>query len=278
MKFLSLFVLLAVFALVSFADEAPAAEASSDVITLTTADFDEKTKEGLWIIEFYAPWCGHCKKLAPTWEELATKSKSSFNVAKVDCTVEKDVCSKFGVRGYPTVKVFNQGTPTDFKGARTLDAFTTFVEDIKNGKVAEAPATPPPEKKAEEKPAEKKATPPAAEEGPTDVVILDDGNFADKIAEGTWLVKFYAPWCGHCKKLAPTWDELATKSKSKFHVGKIDCTIHKDTCTKFAIRGYPTIKYFHNGTPTDYAGGRTIDEFTKFVEQQTPQPVKKEEL
>jgi thiol-disulfide isomerase/thioredoxin len=58
----------------------------------------------------YAPWCGHCKRLAPTWAELATKAQSenlSFKVGKVDCTTadNKDLCTKFGVRGYPTVKL-----------------------------------------------------------------------------------------------------------------------------------------------------------------------------
>lgn len=54
----------------------------------------------------YAPWCGHCKKLVPTWEELATSSKGKFKVAKVDCTVEKATGTRFGIRGFPTVKLY----------------------------------------------------------------------------------------------------------------------------------------------------------------------------
>ena len=60
----------------------------------------------LTLRDSYAPWCGHCKKLVPTWEELATASKDKFKVAKVDCTVEKVSGTRFSVRGFPTVKLY----------------------------------------------------------------------------------------------------------------------------------------------------------------------------
>jgi len=60
-------------------------------------------------IKFYAPWCGHCKSLAPIWDELADKyaDSSSVVVGSVDCTTEenKDLCGEYGVQGYPTLKV-----------------------------------------------------------------------------------------------------------------------------------------------------------------------------
>jgi thioredoxin-like negative regulator of GroEL len=73
------------FALCVLAEEAAPI---SDVVDLTAATFDQ-AKTGDWLVKFYAPWCGHCKNLAPTWEELATKSKGKFNVAKIDCTIHK---------------------------------------------------------------------------------------------------------------------------------------------------------------------------------------------
>jgi thioredoxin-like negative regulator of GroEL len=77
----------------------------SNVVVLTAANFEEKTKTGKWLVEFYSPRCGHCKRLEPVWEELATKAKQSFLVGKVDCTVNQAICSKFQVRGYPTIKL-----------------------------------------------------------------------------------------------------------------------------------------------------------------------------
>ena len=64
---------------------------------------------GPWLVKFYAPWCGHCKAIAPVWEELATELKGQVNVAKVDCTKHSGVAEQFGVSGYPTLIYFNLG-------------------------------------------------------------------------------------------------------------------------------------------------------------------------
>ena len=61
-----------------------------------------------WFIKFYAPWCGHCKQLAPIWEQFHRKNSDKVNVGKVDCTDEnaKSLCAKVGVRGFPTLFYF----------------------------------------------------------------------------------------------------------------------------------------------------------------------------
>jgi protein disulfide-isomerase-like protein len=69
----------------------------------------------LHFIKFYAPWCGHCKRLAPIWSMLAQDFKGSkqVGVASVDCTQHGDLCNTQGVRGYPTLKVFHKGKAVD---------------------------------------------------------------------------------------------------------------------------------------------------------------------
>ena len=76
---------------------------------LSDANFDSTLAQGNTFVKFYAPWCGHCKRLAPTWTALAEEypeGNGKVNVVKVDCTVQKDLCSKHGVRGYPTIALF----------------------------------------------------------------------------------------------------------------------------------------------------------------------------
>jgi protein disulfide-isomerase-like protein len=101
------------------AAEGDTLDINSEPPHLTVETFDElvidretNTLKGdkPWMIKFYAPWCGHCKRMAPVWTELFQKNKEEFNVAKVDCTQDeaKGLCSQFKVKGYPSVKLFNK--------------------------------------------------------------------------------------------------------------------------------------------------------------------------
>lgn len=85
-----------------------AAAAASSVHDLKKDTFNDFiSKNELVLAEFYAPWCGHCKALAPEYEEAAmTLKEKNIPLVKVDCTEEADLCKDYGVEGYPTVKVF----------------------------------------------------------------------------------------------------------------------------------------------------------------------------
>jgi protein disulfide-isomerase A1 len=103
----------------------PAADAASDVHTLTTETFKDFVKEhDLVLAEFYAPWCGHCKALAPKYEEAATELKDkNIALVKVDCTEEEELCRDYEVDGYPTLKVFRGvEDPKPYGGARQTES------------------------------------------------------------------------------------------------------------------------------------------------------------
>lgn len=73
------------------------------VYDLNPDNFDVLTSEGEWMLEFYAPWCGHCKKLAPIWEQSAEQLRGQVNFGKIDAAQFRSIGSRFGVNGYPTI-------------------------------------------------------------------------------------------------------------------------------------------------------------------------------
>ncbi|PWY98840.1 protein disulfide isomerase [Testicularia cyperi] len=87
------------------------------------------TNQSLMLIEFYAPWCGHCKALKPEYAKASTELLSEgIKLAKVDCTEENELCSDHGVEGFPTLKVFRQGTPSDYNGNRKADGIVAYMK------------------------------------------------------------------------------------------------------------------------------------------------------
>lgn len=92
---------------------ASAAEAAdvvvvNDMMILTDETFDVGVASGWTLVKFYAPWCGHCKKMAPDYAAVAVTfaDNPGVGVAKVDCTVESEVCGAQGITGYPTLILF----------------------------------------------------------------------------------------------------------------------------------------------------------------------------
>lgn len=80
---------------------------------LTTAEFDDATKEGVTLVDFYADWCGPCKALAPTLDELANKFEGKVTVAKVDVDSEAELAQRFGVQSIPTIVAIKAGEEVD---------------------------------------------------------------------------------------------------------------------------------------------------------------------
>merc|ERR1712212_1104834 len=111
-------------------------------------------------------------------------------------------------------------------------------------------------------------------------------NFNDLVLDPTKnvFVELYAPWCGHCKSLTPIWDELGEKYKDhpNIVIAKSDATANEFADVE--VQGFPTIKYFPAGEGAemvDYNGGRTLDDFVKFLEPEAAEEAadaKKDEL
>jgi protein disulfide-isomerase A6 len=178
---------------------AAASAPASAVIDLTPSNFDEVVlKSGKpALVEFFAPWCGHCKTLAPVYEELGNvfqHASSKVSVAKVDADEHKSLGKRFGVSGFPTLKWFDgkSDKPEDYKGGRDLESLSKFI-------------------------AEKTAIKPKVKgKLPSQVTFLDDKTFKEKVGKDQdVLVAFTAPWCGRMlSRLVVDRSKLLTDSQT----------------------------------------------------------------
>ncbi|XP_053873994.1 protein disulfide-isomerase TMX3 isoform X2 [Malaclemys terrapin pileata] len=116
------------------------AAAAALVLTLDAAfvedlddSFKDNRKDDIWLVDFYAPWCGHCKKLEPVWNEVGIEMRSSgspVKVGKMDATSYSSIASEFGVRGYPTIKLLKGDLAYNYRGPRTKEDIIEFANRV----------------------------------------------------------------------------------------------------------------------------------------------------
>lgn len=226
----------------------------TDVLILGDNNFDAALASNDEImVEFYAPWCPHCIKLSPEYDIAAAKLKSNnIKIGKVDCTQHRDLCQKHDISGYPTLKIFVKGEdePRKYDGALTADAIVS--------KMLHEPLSEPiPESQGDNKKIVAK-------------------NFDDLVmnSDADVFIKFYAPWCGHCKAMAPTWEEFATahKDDKDLIIGDYDATANELQLDSYKemVKGYPSLLWIPKGdkqNPVKYQGGRDIDDLEKWISE-----------
>jgi len=105
---------------------------AGDVPSLTPDNYDSVTDGKTVFIKFFAPWCGHCKKMAPDWEKLSGEWEGHAVglIAEVDCTADgKPLCDANGVRGFPTLKYGDPSSLEDYQGGRDYAALAKFATE-----------------------------------------------------------------------------------------------------------------------------------------------------
>jgi len=204
------------------------------------------------LVEFYAPWCGHCKNLAPEWKIAGEtfQPEDDIRIAAFDATTSADIASRYGIKGYPTIKYFAKGSklsaPEEYQGGRQADGIITWI----NKKIGSTRRL---------------------KTSPSNVLTLTTDTFAAAAlgAKGA-LVEFYAPWCGHCKSLVPIYEELANVfagDSDDVVIAKVDATEEEAIGAKYEVQGFPTIKWFPagSGEAEDYQGQRDLESFVSFI-------------
>ncbi|XP_057310326.1 thioredoxin domain-containing protein 5 homolog [Hydractinia symbiolongicarpus] len=213
-------------------------------------------------VMFYAPWCGHCKRIQTLWDKFAEEnhSRRRFKVAKVDCTQTTPLCASESIKAYPTLRLFNDHKKYTYKGNRNIAGLNEFVNmNIKSIKDWQVPIN------SERADHEIKAE----VNRPVKAKVLSSDTFQKEIEEKLAFVDFYAPWCPHCVQLEPVWNELAThfKHESAITIAKVDCTAEPDLCQREDITAYPSLNLYKNGQKiSSYQHSRDLANLIQFVE------------
>jgi DnaJ family protein C protein 10 len=203
------------------------------VVKLTKQSFyssvGNKSPDELWIVDFFASWCGPCQQLAPEWRKLAkmVSSMSNIHVGAVDCEVEISLCRQQGVRSYPTIRLY----PLGGRGLSTIAIYSGYQRDVHSlrqwlfGFI------------------------------PSKVEELTPDSFQHRVLDSDepWLVDFYAPWCGHCVVFAPEFQIIAQKLEGRVLAGKVNCNAFRQLCYQVGISSYPTVMLYH-GADRNYQG------------------------
>ncbi|OUM61612.1 hypothetical protein PIROE2DRAFT_12351 [Piromyces sp. E2] len=207
------------------------------------------------LVEFYAPWCSHCKELKPIYESLADSYdhvKEKVYIARIDADKYKPVVKAQGVKSYPTIKLYMPGSKTgiEYNKERTLEELVKFVDENTGliGKIKTVESF---------------------------VVDLDESNFDRIVGDPSnhVMVEFYAPWCGHCKKLKPTYEKIAKDfhKEKNIIIARVDGPANDELNTRYRIGGFPTVYFFEankrNENPIPYTEGRDEISFVRFLNE-----------
>ncbi|XP_043931188.1 dnaJ homolog subfamily C member 10 isoform X2 [Protopterus annectens] len=207
------------------------------VVTLTPETFEElvkrRKKDEMWMVDFYAPWCGPCQALMPEWKRMARLLNGLINVGSVDCQKYYSFCHQESVRAYPEVRLFPQSS----KKASNHYIYNGWHRDAYSLRAWGLGYLP-------------RAS-----------VDLTHEDFTQKVLHGkdSWVIDFYAPWCGPCQSFAPEFELLARTVKGKVKAGKVDCQSYPYTCQTAGIRAYPTVKFY------PFLGGKKKNEEGEYM-------------
>ncbi|XP_076088842.1 dnaJ homolog subfamily C member 10-like [Mytilus galloprovincialis] len=195
------------------------------VIIVTEAMFEErvvnKKPDEIWLIDWFANWCGPCQQLAPEWRRLAKMFKETKNiyVGQVDCADPNNqwFCQNNKVHSYPTVRLYSSGS-----GTGSFFAYNGWNRDAQSLQAW------------------------AFEFLPSKVKKIKHRDFFNNIinSKTPWVIDYYAPWCGHCQVFKPEFVKIAEALDGLVKAGTVNCDEEQALCNQAGVRAYPTVKFY----------------------------------
>jgi len=245
-----------------------AAFAYGEMVELEQDNFLENVKDGgVWAVNFYSPTCGFCKMIEPEWQKFADEvdeDELPITVSRINVKDSPGLSKEHEVGRLPGIKLYRDGgiftLPNPRDGRRADEyiewALETFeeVEEEEKQRIEE-------EKRLQ-----------AEIDAASHIVFLDEDNFETHTANGVWLIEFYGPECGYCKKLAPTWEELGhlvnpQNDSFGFFVAKIDAHAGFKFTRTFKANPWPAIKLLKDEKVYTFPEPRNFDmELDDYVE------------
>jgi len=113
----------------------------------------------------------------------------------------------------------------------------------------------------------KKPSGPVNQQGASVPLTAEDFQRLVTLTQDPWFIKFYAPWCHHCKALAPTWEQLAKEMKGRLNIGEVNCDKEPRLCKDVRIKGYPTMLFFRGGERVEYQGLRGLGDLLQYAKR-----------
>jgi len=234
------------------------------VYTLTKRNFEKtvgrKSADEMWVVEFYAPWCGPCKQLQPHWAALGRKLENlpHVKVGKVDCEANGELCQSQAISSYPTIRMYPMGSEGRMRFHR-YDSQRRDVDSLHQWVRSSLPSN---------------------------VVSITPYAMHHTVlsSSSAWLVEFYAPWCSHCVRFESDYELIAAKLKGKVKVGKVNCERYRQLCSQAEISGYPVLRFYagsKNNEPqeivSDNIQTQVPDKILRLVEAKLNVSVKNEQ-